>query len=278
VKNCPPAEQNGYCVDMGMGSDNVPIGGKCRCNPGIVYQNTTNTCVSGSIAVTEIRMNGTFVSEMEDIRSKEYVAISSQIENLLKEELAKLGETNLLGVQVLGLRAGSVVATLGVYTKPGTTVDGEKLKIAIENLRKKYPNLILPNVGNSPQTGASTAGLCSNPSIKETCSLSNKICVDTSANSYECRDCASGSVLKNGQCIQSDDTSWIISILVPIIVVCGLLSLIFLIIGFKLRRRRNLNLEEQRDRGNQGQGNGELNFDNLDQIPNEPAVLTNMHT
>jgi hypothetical protein len=269
VKGCPGEDQNGFCVDMGIDGDST-IGGRCSCTPGFVYQSSDNTCKTGDITmIGGISMARNFTDKLTDITSPEYIKFSKIIEEAFKKELELLGITGILGVQVLELRKGSVIATLGIVMEEGKEISADQLADAYKKLLEKYDWISQA----SGQTGATRISACGMAAISKICTDKNEVCVDT-ANYMQCQ-CKDGHTRKNNKCTQADE-SWLITILVPVIVVCGLLALIFLIIGFKMRRRRNLNLEEQRDQGG-NRGNGELNFDNLEER-NEPAVLTNVNT
>ena len=188
------------------------------------------------------------------------------MEYFKKEPFTKLFPDYIKSVQVVKMHAGSVVATVALHVKDSSKNKTKIVSLVKEHVRTKYTDM-------NPTRLRIQSNVCITSSGTNTCgpyaSCTRKGGV--LKLEYECT-CNKGYTKNTSGNCQEEDADWLVAVFVPIIVICGLIALIFLIIGFKRKRKHNLDLEKARIKDQENGGVDNLNFKSLDEIEKEQKV------
>jgi len=212
----------------------------CRCDEGLAYNASSNLCVAGTIVViSDVKLNQTFLPDYGDRKTTEHVSLAIKLEEEFAKNIDALGLLNVIGIHVVSMKEGSIDVTFALVLKPGTSVNVTRIQ---EKLRKAMGVTIFVKDGGDAEPIVQVSDICNVVGDTHRCGDYAE-CLVLNSSHYECK-CHRGYMLKDNKCVEKDQD--LIIIVIPILVACGLITLLFLIIGFHRRRRHNLNLERER--------------------------------
>lgn len=164
---------------------------------------------------TSLRVNRTFVPQMNDPKSTEFQKVADEI--IIAVNAVLRNQPNYINSTVLGLTPGSIVASVNSYFEPNSPVTQESFALAIDTGIKNATNCGTTNCGILAGAVYNVSNLCEQDLAPPACEVNTTMCeakdgiavctckpghVSSPYQAKSCSVCPSGKKAQGNVCVQ----------------------------------------------------------------------------